>query len=158
MRKSAVILVIVLAVVLVFAISYYDSFKSGETDTAGNIEETSDSKVVSNFDSKSSNEGGVTVVVTPISLFDDSEVWSFEVILDTHSVDLSYDIAALTTLIDQDGNTYSPIGWEGDPPGGHHRGGVLSFTKIEPQPTSATLLLHDIGVVEERAFEWSPRR
>lgn len=58
-------------------------------------------------------------------------------------------------LVDASGKQYRPLAWEGDPPGGHHRKGVLVFESIDPPPRSVTLKLRRIGSVPERSFTWT---
>ena len=54
---------------------------------------------------------------------------TFQIIFDTHSVNLDFDVAAAAELRDELGNTYGTPTWKGDPPGGHHRKGTLSFSQ-----------------------------
>lgn len=99
------------------------------------------------------NEGGnVTVAVTPQELTPEKPAM-FEVVFDTHSVDLDFDAAAASDLRDDKGTSYGVPVWNGDPPGGHHRKGTLTF----PAPlesTSVKLTLRDISGIKEREFEW----
>lgn len=74
----------------------------------------------------------------------------------THSVELDQDPMRITTLIDDKGNVYKPLSWEGIGPGGHHREGVLTFNKITPTPKSVELEISDIGDVV-RGFAWEPK-
>ncbi len=101
------------------------------------------------FESKSDEQGEVFVTVTPISL---GESWDFEIDLTTHTVELSADLMAVTTLVDAYGKTYLPISWEGDPVGGHHRVGILKFQAVETDSFSIKIV--DISGGEERVFEW----
>jgi len=96
------------------------------------------------------NEDGVEVSITPKSLSDDS--WDFEVILNTHTVDLSYDLVETSVLVGENGNTYKAQAWEGDPPGGHHREGVLKFNGIDPRQENIELRIK-LGD-KERNFKW----
>jgi hypothetical protein len=52
---------------------------------------------------------------------------SFTVELSNHAIDLSDDMARTATL-SVDGRAWGATAWAGDPPGGHHRTGTLSFT------------------------------
>ena len=98
-------------------------------------------------------DGRVTVTVTPLTIAADT--WRFEVELDTHVVPLDQDLTAVSLLVDQRGNEQRPLTWEGDPPGGHHRKGVLVFKSVGPLPTVVTLKIRGIGPVPERAFTWT---
>lgn len=102
------------------------------------------------FTTMMSNEDAVEVSVTPVFTKDS---WDFEVQLDTHSVELAYDLQEVATLVDDNGNVYKPLAWEGDPPGGHHLGGVLKFKPIVSQTKSITLNINLDG--KERSFAWT---
>ena len=99
-------------------------------------------------------EGQVTVKVAPLTLSAGAETWRFAVEFDTHTVPLTQDFLAVAALAGPDGEDRGPVAWEGDPPGGHHRQGVLVFKPISPAPTSVTLRIRQIGAVAERAFTW----
>lgn len=100
------------------------------------------------------NEGGnVTVAVTPRALAA-GEPAVFQLVFDTHSVDLDFDVAAAAELRDDQGRTYGVAAWNGDPPGGHHRKGVLSFPTSLGQRTGITLTLTNIASIKERTFIW----
>jgi hypothetical protein len=79
----------------------------------------------------------------------------FEVVLDTHTAELTQDMREISVLSGVDGREFKPTAWEGDPPGGHHRQGVLVFSPISPMPGSLTLKLRGINRVPERIFAWS---
>ncbi len=100
------------------------------------------------------NEGdNVTVIVTPQELASGKPA-TFEIVFDTHSVDLNFDVAGAAELGDSRGNSYGPPTWSGDPPGGHHRKGTLSFPKPMAQASIVTLTLKDIAGIKERLFMW----
>ncbi len=79
---------------------------------------------------QTSRGGSVTVSVTPKDVAADAQHWRFEVVFDTHTVDLNHDVAKSASLIDAAGGRHAPLAWDGDPPGGHHRKGVLSFKPL----------------------------
>ena len=106
------------------------------------------------YESKSIREKRVRVDVRPVSL-NIGEPAKFEVRLNTHSVDLSYDMVGISMLTDDTGRNYRPIHWDGSPPGGHHRRGILEFPTLEGNPKSVTLVIKDIAGVPERIFEWN---
>lgn len=62
---------------------------------------------------QSSNERGVTVKVTAKSIGLPGRQWEFDVVLDTHSADLSDDLAQSANLTTDDGRTFKPTGWLG---------------------------------------------
>jgi hypothetical protein len=103
-------------------------------------------------------QGAVKVSVTPINLQTARDALEFEIVLDTHSIDLSMDLATLATLTNDTGRTVTPIRWDG-PPGGHHVAGVLSFpAEMDGVPlldsaSRLTLTLRDIDA-PERVFSW----
>ena len=103
---------------------------------------------------QSSNEQGVTVKVTAKSIGLPASQWEFAVVLDTHSADLSDDLAQSATLTTDDGRTFKPAGWLGAPPGGHHREGVLAFDVPAPRPGAIELRIDRPGESAPRTFRW----
>ena len=104
--------------------------------------------------SRESNEGQVMVTVTPLALSKAADTWRFEVQLNTHVAPITQDLAAVAVLSDGNGHDERPSAWEGDPPGGHHRKGVLVFKAMNPTPDSVTLKIRQVGSVPERSFAW----
>lgn len=104
-------------------------------------------------ETKEQSDGNVTVTVTPQELVAGKPT-TFQIVFDTHSVDLDFAVANVAELRDEKGNTYGPPTWSGDPPGGHHRKGTLSFPKPMAQSSNITLTLKDIAEVKERMFVW----
>ncbi len=102
-----------------------------------------------------SGEGPVTVAVTPKQLVAGVDTWEFEIALDTHSVELNYELTEIVTLAGSDGQSYNPGVWQGDGPSGHHRGGVLLFKAPATPPEAVDLIIHGVGGVAERRFRWS---
>ena len=90
------------------------------------------------LEAQSNEEGSVTITVLP-RIAEGADRWEFAITLDTHSVELSQDIAAISVLRDDTAGTYAPLVWEGNPPGGHHREGTLVFAPITPVPQTITL-------------------
>jgi len=107
------------------------------------------------FAAQTSRDGGVTVKVTPKNLARGAPTWDFGVVLDTHSGDLSQDLVKAAALIDARGGEHAPTAWTGDPPGGHHREGVLSFKPLGSETDSVTLRIKDVGGVAQRSFRWA---
>jgi hypothetical protein len=97
---------------------------------------------------------GVTVTVTPGNLAADAKVWDFGLVLDTHSQDLADDLATSAALVDDQGNKFKPLAWEGAAPGGHHRAGVLKFSAFAPRPQVIELRINRPGEAEARIFRW----
>ena len=100
---------------------------------------------------KSSSAGGVTVKAVPRAL--SGGVWEFEIAFDTHSQDLKDDLVKSASLV-AGGKTLAPAAWEGDPPGGHHRKGVLKFNAINPPPQEIELRIARPGEPQARSFRW----
>ena len=82
--------------------------------------------------------GEVDVKIEPTQL--DTDGATFKIVLDTHAVELSMDIARSARL--EVGDTaWDVAGWTGDGPGGHHREGELRFTASGPARGTARLTL-----------------
>ncbi len=148
--KSPNLIVLVIGVIMVVFIGIRISDDKDSSPAYGDEAVRATASV--SLDSQSNGEGDVTVSAT---LIDQSD-WSFEMSLTTHSVDMREDLTQVSILVDENGNEYKPIEWQGDPPGGHHRGGVLRFGEITPSPRSVALIVRQVGGVEERVFEWTP--
>ncbi len=102
---------------------------------------------------QTSDERGVKVTVSAMNLYKEVETWDFEVTLESHTQDLKIDMAKSSILI-ADGKQYAPLGWEGAPPGGHHRKGILRFKAITPKPASVELQIRLISDPSPRSFRW----
>ena len=100
------------------------------------------------------SEGAVTIEVTPQLTTDASQ---FNIVMNTHSDDLVYDLTKLSDLKDDKGKEYKLTGWQGDPLRGHHRKGTLEFTPISSQTLLLELTIRDIGGIKERKFGWNLR-
>lgn len=98
--------------------------------------------------------GQVTVKVTPLDLSAAAKAWQFKLVFDTHSASLDQDLLAVALLSDSSGTEYKPSAWDGNPPGGHHREGILSFKPLLPVPPSVTLKVRAVGGITERQFTW----
>jgi len=103
---------------------------------------------------QTSREGGVTVKVKPQNLEPGASSWDFEVVLETHTQPLDQDLTKVAALVDTQGKAHAPLAWEGSPPGGHHRRGLLRFQPLAGNPAAAELRIHGIGGVEVRVFRW----
>ncbi len=113
-------------------------------------------------DATQTNEGGqVTIKAT----------WQgpsagpvFDVVMDTHAVDLDgYDLTQLAVLRIDGGRKVQPAGWDA-PKGGHHREGTLTFPTtaadgsplIAPGTRTVELVIRGVAGVSERVFRWTP--
>ena len=103
-------------------------------------------------------QGAVSVAITPLEVAHDAATLSFEVAMNTHSVDLGMDLAQLATLTTDTGAAVTATTWTGEA-GGHHVSGVLSFpTDNDGAPllegaTTITLILENVDG-RERTFTW----
>ena len=95
--------------------------------------------------------GAVEIKVKPSQLEVGKNIL-FTVTLDTHSVELSYDLAELAYVEDNLGNKYEPESWSGGK-GGHHLSGELSFAKLKSKANGIKLNFEEIEN-EEVIFEW----
>ena len=106
---------------------------------------------------RKSSERSVTVQVTPLNLSPGPGTLDFRIVLDTHSVALDYDLVRITTLVDDKGNEYRPVSWEGGN-GGHHVEGLLKFADREKilisQATFLEMSIAGIADVPSRIFRW----
>src|SRR3989338_7325602 len=100
-----------------------------------------------------SNEREIKVTATLQNIPSEAKTWDFEVTLETHTKALGDDLTKSSVLI-ADGKQYLPVGWEGAPPGGHHRKGLLRFKAIAPQPRSMELQIRLAGDTAQRSFKW----
>ena len=107
---------------------------------------------------RSDGQGTVTVEVTPLNLNVPAETLEFDVLMDTHSVELSMDLAKLATLTTDTGITVQATTWDA-PRGGHHVEGKLIFPATQDGKTildnasKLTLTLTDVDA-PSRVFEW----
>ena len=118
------------------------------------------SSVISNayaFRAITSRKNRVTVNVSPEQLAKGGPV-KFKVRMSTHSVELGEDMIAVSELKDDQGQGYRPVNWQGSPPGGHHRKGVIEFPELKGNPGSVTLIIRNIANVPERVFKWELKK
>ena len=107
---------------------------------------------------RSDAQGAVEFVVTPLNLASPGETLDFDVSMNTHSVNLAWDLAAQSTLATDTGLEVNGTSW---PVGnGHHYAGTLTFpaktTDGKPLLEGAqklTLTIKDADA-PERVFEW----
>ena len=98
--------------------------------------------------------GGVTLKLTYVNP-GSSEGPRFNVVLDTHSVNLDqYDLKALTLLRDSTGRNYEPSKVE-NKSSGHHREALVIFPKPAGDAKWVEVVFKDIAGVKERTFRWN---
>ena len=100
---------------------------------------------------QSSSAAGVTVKATPRML--SGGAWEFEIVFDTHTQALNDDLLK-TASLRADGKPFAASGWHGDPPGGHHRKGVLKFAASNPPAQEIELRITRPGEPKPRSFRW----
>lgn len=110
------------------------------------------------YETRTDTQGSVTFEVTPIGLSATAERLEFEVVMDTHSVDLEWDLAAHSVLRTDTGLEAQALSWPLG--GGHHYSGTLTFPSRAEDGTAfldgarvVTLIIRDTDV-PERAFVW----
>jgi hypothetical protein len=108
---------------------------------------------------RSDTQGAVEVTVSPSFWTRDAEgTLEFEVSMETHSVELSMDLAQLATLQTDTGLTLQALDWSGGE--GHHVTGVLRFPSATPEGRpllqNAALLILTLRDVDAptRVFQW----
>lgn len=107
---------------------------------------------------RTDEQGEVVVIVTPMNLGQPAETLDFDVALDTHSIDLSMDLAQMAELSTDKGVVVRPIKWDA-PMGGHHVAGTLSFpaimdgVSILDGVTTLTIKMIEVAA-PERIFTW----
>jgi hypothetical protein len=103
-------------------------------------------------------QGAVIFEVTPLNLGTPADTLEFDVAMNTHSVDLSMDLAPLSTLSTDTGVTVQASKWDAVP-GGHHVEGTLIFPSAQAGKfilegaTKLTLTIVNVDA-PSRLFEW----
>jgi hypothetical protein len=120
---------------------------SGESTSVGN-------RLATHMD----DQGAIIFEITPLNLDQSVDTFEFNVVLTTHSIDLSMDLAATATLSTDTGVIVNSTLWDA-PRGGHHVEGKLIFpaTKdgqaILDGATKLTLTITNVDA-PTRIFEW----
>ena len=113
------------------------------------------------FDSatRMDDQGAIIFEVTPLTLDSaTTESVEFNIVLTTHSIDLSMDLAATATLLTDTGVSVNSTLWDA-PRGGHHVEGKLIFPaaqdgkSILDGATKLTLTITNVDA-PTRIFEW----
>ena len=106
------------------------------------------------LEAQKSSRNGVTIAVTPLEVAPRANQSVFKVVLDTHSQDLADDLEATSILLDGRGSQLRPLAWEGAPPGGHHREGILTFPAFDAAPSVLELRIRRAGEPDARILKW----
>ena len=107
---------------------------------------------------RTDEQGAIIFEITPLNLDAPTDTFEFDVVMDTHSIDLSMDLATLSTLTTDTGISVESTLWDA-PLGGHHVEGKLIFPATKdgnPILEGATKLTLTILNVDAptRVFEW----
>lgn len=150
MNKIYLVTIAVLLAAVFVALRIISKFDK----SAGSQQPTSSESITlnSNLEAQTNSDGLVEIAVAPKKI--SGAEWLFEVALNTHSEELTANLIEKAVLLDDNGNEYLPNNWQGDPPGGHHRNGILSFTAVSPESSSVTVKIFDVGGIKERIFTW----
>lgn len=144
---------IAIALAFVFLIYYYFAvYQDGQKDY---VQVDQSQTAQKQWETYTSEQEPVLIKITPTQLGSGQSPWKFMVTFTTHSGDLDQDPTKVAVLVDDTGNTYRPISWEGPQPGGHHIEGSLLFNAVEPVPNYVELKILDVGGISERIFKWS---
>ena len=145
----------ILTLALAFLGGFLFFYRGGPTKELAPVANQANQQITTEktWETKTEEQASVTVVVTPLDLSSDSKEWKFNVVMDTHSVELDQDMVKVAVLVDDNGKEYKPLRWEGAEVGGHHREGVLIFNQVTPIPKSVELKIFGIGDVV-RSFTW----
>ncbi len=107
---------------------------------------------------RTDQQGAIIFEITPLNLDAPTDALEFDVVMDTHSIDLSMDLATLSTLTTDTGVSVAAILWDA-PLGGHHVEGKLIFPATKDSKsilegaTKLTLTIVNLDA-PTRIFEW----
>ena len=97
--------------------------------------------------------GGVKVSV--VLLEQTSDGTTFQVSMDTHSVNLDvYRFEEIVRLRDGQGGELAPKAVEAADGSGHHRKATLRFVQSEPEAKTMELVVKNVAGVSKRLFRW----
>jgi YHS domain-containing protein len=134
--------------VVVVALTFFSTAAQSAT-----LAEATEQETVITLKTQTDDQKRVKVKVIPQEIRLGKPVL-FEIIFDTHSVDLSFDPAEIALLEFGHGVLVRPDNWDGAAAGGHHRSGLLIFKSIPKDTKTLKLILRDIAGVPERIFTW----
>jgi len=150
--KSRVLTVGLMAVI-VFGTFLFNGAKKSEDVVKGiNSKASTKSENTATLNAKTKSMGAVEVEVTPINVGPGFNM-TFNLALNTHSVELGYDYTQIVKAKDDKGNVYNTISWSGGE-GGHHLSGDLVFEELSENATQVSLTIDSIDD-EVAVFEWN---
>lgn len=92
--------------IYVFFVIYQNRTQDNVQDNSIPTNQTKTSK--QQWETKTNDQSAVIVAVTPIDISSQSKEWKFDIVMDTHSVELDQDMTKGAVLIDDFGKEYSP--------------------------------------------------
>lgn len=110
------------------------------------------------FATRMDDQGAIIFEVTPLNLDQTVESLEFNIVLTTHSIDLSMDLATTATLTTDTGVSVKSTLWDA-PRGGHHVEGKLIFPATQDRKSilegagKLTLTIINVDALT-RTFEW----
>ena len=125
-----------------------------QPDTAS----TAPSSASSGSETRVDEQGAIVIEITPLNLDASTDILEFNVVMNTHSMDLNMDLATLSTLTTDTGIVLPAMTWDA-PRGGHHVEGNLIFpsrkdgNSILEGASRLTLAIVNVDA-PSRVFEW----
>lgn len=146
---------IILVGIAVFTILAVWVITSGKASSApeSNTGDPAHPSLPTRLETKEQTGGNVTISATPQELTPGKPA-VIQLVFDTHSVNLDFDVTQAAVLFDEKGMMYGVPVWNGDPPGGHHRKGTLAFPTPLRQIARVTLTLKNIAGIKDRMITW----
>ncbi len=157
MKRFILPLLLTLTLILVACAPSQASTDQTESQPAASVS-TESSQADTGGLTRSDQQGAVTVNITPLNLENPSDQLEFDIALETHSVDLSMDLATLATLTTDTGISVQATKWDA-PRGGHHVSGKLIFPATKDDKSilegasKLTLTITNVDAAS-RTFEW----
>jgi hypothetical protein len=121
-----------------------------ETEIAAVVQQPEES--VNSLAPQTLSFGAVEAEVTPKQVTPSLPI-IFSVSLNTHSVELDFDLPQITELKDDQGNIYQAKEWTGGQ-SGHHLSGDLTFENLKPEVKELKLTINSIDQIIE-SFVWN---
>lgn len=144
-------LIVGLIIAVIFGAFLLRGIRSEEKVVQGVQSQVSTSEGNTFLSTQLKSMGEVEVEVTP-AIMEPGSNMVFDVTLNTHSVDLSYDYTTIIRVEDDKGNVYKTIGWSGGE-GGHHLRGQIELEPVSIEAKKIMLIVDGIDSQKE-IFEW----
>lgn len=125
---------------------------------ASSATDASSDQSVPAYPARVSDAGRVVIEVRPLNLDRPEDTLHFQVAMNTHSVELDYDLTRLAVLRTDRGDEVTPLRWDGEQ-AGHHVNGTLYFPAMDLKDAQwAELVIREVAGVPERTFRWELAR